>query len=350
MKAGKELILFRFRALAAVLLAFTSTASMADWSPRFTSGAFQGTITFEGHQATVSEAMTGVDYSSGPLGILAQHVYALPNQARSQLDNEVKTLVSQSSGSGYNVSFIGSGISGGITMSLRGLTGAHTGWNQATLSGLSYTATVRGTGSQYGISFECDSTLAVNNVSMAITYEPYTGQVSSDSALSYAKLNPTASTHCSSSIDFIPLLGDVIDGWVGQKISSTVVNLLNGYASKAVDYVIPKGPDFLGLYAAVPHGKYKVSINGTQIDLGDYLHDNFSSLFTGRMLTVTMKPAIHVGTVKSTNEPPWVYTNNTIKVDFNDPNTALTFSVVDTQSYQWTWYCPPLTHTCGPQP
>lgn len=73
---------------------------------------------------------------------------------------------------------------------------------------------MRGAASRYGLSVECYATLAVNDIAAVVTYEPYSGVVRQDPALTYLQLNPTASANCSHSLDWIPILGDFISGWI----------------------------------------------------------------------------------------------------------------------------------------
>src|SRR5437773_528059 len=101
-----------------------------------------------------------------------------------------------------SASYVSSAISGPIRVSLSELTGAYTGLNQASVSGLSYSAIVRAAGTRYGISVECDTTLSVSNVAVAIAYAPYSGVIDTNPSLSYAQLNPSASASCSNSLDY----------------------------------------------------------------------------------------------------------------------------------------------------
>lgn len=313
-----------------------SAPSFADWSPTFSRGFYQSTISFNGSSRSVSEAMTSNGHSNGPMSALARSVYAMPHVAKNTLDNEVRALAASQSGSGVSAYYVTSSISGQVRLGLTGLSGAHTGLNQASVSGLSYSALIRATGSFLGISGECDVRLTVSNVAAVVAYDPYSGIISTDPALSNVQLNPTSSVSCSSSIDFIPILGDLANALLERMIPSTT-DFINNFASAALRDVIPMGPQYLGLYNVITPGQYV--ING--VDVGAYLRNNFASYFTGRTLTLTFGPENIVESVAGVAGEPdqGPYTGNAISVDFSDANTHLSFSLADVRHFTWRYVC-----------
>jgi len=271
------------------------------------------------------------------MSALARSIYALPYQAKNALDDEVRQLAA--SLSDMTGSLVSSSISGPIRIGLAGLTGANAGLNQASLSGLSYSAVVRATGSRYGVSLECYASLGVSNVALVVAYAPYTGAISGpETGLSYLQLNPTASASCSNSPDFIPIIGELLNGFFERRITSTVPAMINGFGTAALRSVIPSGPQYLGLYTTIPPGRYV--ING--VDVGAYLQNNFASYFTGRSLTLTLGPENIVRSVVGVGEPiPGPYIGNAISVDFSDTNTRLSFSIKDVRYFSWRYVCKP---------
>jgi hypothetical protein len=319
--------------LAAGLL---STPALADWSPTFASGFYQGTVVYNGASQSANEAMTSNGYANGPMSALARPVYSLPHLAKTALDNEVRQLAAALPSA--SARYVTSSISGPVQLNLTGLTGAHAGLNQATVSGPSYSALVRATASRLGISVECDVRLSVSNVSIAVAYEPYSGSISTDPALSRAQLNPTTSASCSNSLDFIPIVGDLINGFVEREITSTAAALIESFGTTALRSVIPLGPQSLGLYNVIAPGQYVV--NG--LDVGTYLRDNFASYFAGHTLNITLGPENIVQSVVGVGEPArGPYVGNTLSVDLSDASKQLSFSIKDVRYFNWRYVCQP---------
>jgi hypothetical protein len=326
----------RIRLLACLLLC-TARPALADWAPVFYSGSFTGTIALNGYTASVTEPMTSNGNSAGPMSTLAHQIYALPYQAKSSLDTQMRAMVA-----GSPISFTGSSISGPIRIGLAGLSGANAGLNQASFSGLTYRASLYTSGSWFIFSYDCYATLAVNDVTAVVSYAPYTGTVSTDPALTYVHLNPTASASCSNSLDFIPIIGDYINSYIQGTITSAALNQLNGFGSTALSQVIPMGPSFLGIYNVIPPGRYVMNIGGVPFDAGAYLHDNFASWFAGRSLSVVLGPQVVLQSTTAVNEPLIDTTvANVVTIDFSDPGMQLVLAVQDTRYFVWRHYCVP---------
>jgi hypothetical protein len=338
------------KAAALLALSLTSMACVADWSPQFTSGYYQATLTYNGRGVSVSEPMTSNGYGQGSLTALARPIYALPFQAKTALDDEIRALAAASGN--IAISYVSSSISGPIRVGLAGLTGVNAGLNQASVGGLTYRATARGAWSGYGLSAECYVSLAVNDVAAVVTYEPYTGAVRQDPSLTYVQLNPTASASCTHSLDWIPGLGDFITRWAQRYITSTAVTLVNGFSTDAVRQIVPMGPDYLGIYKVIAPGQYVINYGGQVFDVGAYVRNNFASLFTGRSLMFTLGPENRVVSVPGVGQPAsGPYTGNVLTVDFSDANTQLTMAVRDVRNFNWRYTCvrrPPINSCIEP--
>jgi hypothetical protein len=310
----------------AVAMAFAcaSVPALADWVPSLLSTTFTGTVAYNGKSVSINEP------NGGKMSSLASKVYGLPGRLKTPIDDALKA--SLPSGSTFTMSSIG----GPINASLAGMTGQYAGYNRISFSGLTYTASVQSRGSKYGISFTCYTTLKASNVSVSVAYQPYTGVINPDPQVTNLQLNPSSSVTCESSLDWLPIIGDLIDDWVAGKISRAVVGQVNDFASSAINAILPYGPSYLGIYDVIPVGAYMV--NG--VDVGLYLKNNFSSLFTGKTLSMSLGPYNPAPVVYGTGEP-WntTFTSNVVTIDFSDQNTQLTFSVKDTRDYLYRWKC-----------
>lgn len=337
------------RKLLGLLLLPITTTALADWSPQFANGYFEATASYNGHSVSRTEAMTSNGYSNGPLSAAVRPLYALHYNLKTALDDELRAIAA--SASGYSASFVTSSLGGSIQMSLAGLTGAHTGLNQVSVGGLSYSALVRASMSWNGISYSCEVGFAINNVAAVITYQPYSGVISQDPALTYISVSPVVNAGCSNNIWlFDPLLSFILDRVGERLIVGTLNNAINGFSAEALRRVVPMGPAFLGISGLIAPGQYVVSIGGTTLDIGAYVRDNFASLFTGRTLTATLGPENRVMSVPGAGGTPSTgpYLSDPLRITFTDGNTLLTFSIRDVRYFNWNYVCRPRpgAHSC----
>lgn len=322
-------------AFAAISLSLVANIAMADWTPNYRSGFYTGKAIYNGGSVTTKETMTSPGKTSGPMSDLAASVYASYDNVANNL-NQSLASVTATYGGAYGAVFRGGSLTGSFNASLAGLAGERVGWNQMSLGGPTYIGYVQASGSVYGISYNCDISVAANNVALKITYNPSTGAVDPDTRYTYAQLNPVANVHCTTIFDWVPILGNMVNNYMNGKISSMLTTAMNSLSTKILEAVIPYAPNYKGIYAAIPTGKYVV--NG--FDIGAYIKNNYSLLFTGRSMSFTLGAFTPAPQVYGNNDPEQLtYVNNVIDMDFSDGSTSLRFSVSDSRSYMFSWVC-----------
>jgi hypothetical protein len=319
------------KVILGLTLAVASIGSLADWVPSYRSGYFTGTASYNGKAVATREIMTSPGVTVGPMASFAKQVYALPQPLKKALDAAVTTVATSNGGS-----FLQSELSGPLNASISGLTGALTGWNRITFSGPSYWAVATVSGSQYGIGYTCQATLRANDITFSAVYDPYMGTINTSAGASYVDVHPSGTASCTSSISWIPIIGWLIDDFISDKAEDLIAAEMNGISAQALSTAVPYGPKYLGIYAAVPLNTY--FIDG--IDIGLYLRNNFSSLFTGRTLSLSLGPFVPGPIVYGgAGGGPLTVNGNVIRIDFSDQNTQLSFSIEDSRTYRYSWVC-----------
>lgn len=325
------------KTVVVTMLAIISGGSFAGYVPVLDSRAISGTISYNGLSASSTEGV------SGRMAAFGAKVYSLPGKLKGALDPWIQQLAST-----QGASFVSSKAAGSFNGSIAGLTGGLAGYNRLTLSGPSYSATISKSGSSHGIGYTCAVTLSANNVAATVVYEPVYGTVHPDSSLTTLHLNPGSNVSCSTSLDWIPVIGGMVTDYMEQKITETTIGKINEFSADFLKEIIPAAPSYLGIYDAISAPAYSPAKFGG-FDAAGYIKNNFATLFTGRSLSFSLG-----GLVTPVVPASWdrkVPTQNTfvstpLTIDFSDANTTLKFSIQDVSVYEWVWACDPRKGDC----
>lgn len=310
-----------------------SASCFADFTPSFNSGQYVATVTAPGGSLSVSEAIPIGVAASGPIGKLASSVYAV----RSGLQQALLAQVTNATASTGSSITIYPAVHGTITASLAGLTGNYMGYNQLSVGGPTTTTAVSTSMSKYGISATCTSTITFSNVQFAATYNPTTGQILNDPAVTYANLNPNTFVSCSTSLDWVPFLGSMIDSFASAKINSALQSSFAAVDQNLVSSVFPTATAQIGIATVLTPGKFVIG----GVDWGTYIDNNFASLFTGKSLTVSMAEYLPpTGSTKSVRQPNDITVDTkTLVVDLSDGTRTLKVSIDDVEDFTWIYTC-----------
>ncbi len=329
--------------ILALALVAGSTAALADWVPTYKSGAYTATLSYSAsptgptQSISKSEAIPAGGYYDGPISNFARLSLSTQPRLQAVLDSWAHDTA-VANGAGY----ANGKLSGVLTTSIVGLTGAKTGENQIQFSGPSYSVSFSKSDSRLGglISATCTSNISLSNVTVKAVYVPLTGALDKDPSLSTLSYGSTSSSSCSSSLDWIPILGTVVDNFLAAKVNSIVLSNVSGFSGQSLMSLIPNLTNlYQGVDSAIASGVYV--FNG--VDWGAYIKNNFNTLFTGKSLSVSIgQPIVEGPYVAGTSEPSQtVFRNTDFVINFSDSTRQLIFTVASSKTYAYTWKCTP---------
>ena len=302
------------------------TVSSVEFDGVLQYGAASGTP----QSVTVVESGANVNLATGPIKDISIAAQTLRPQLQQALVDMVAGSAA-SQGIGYNNDGAMTGI---VTASISGLTGASAGYNQLAFGGPSFYASFTKSFSAAGgiVSGSCTASLSLKNIAFSVVYSPATGQVNAAATpqipLTYV---PGSSTHCSTNWDWVPFLGSFADRYIAGKVNTVVLNDLNGFSQNSLKTIVPS-LNIPGMTTGIERGKYVIS----GVDWGAYIDNNLASLFTGKSFTVTIgefaQPPI-------TQDAPDNYSATTLALDLSDGTRQLKFST--TEMFHYTYRCPP---------
>jgi len=312
-----------------ILYAFVTFASFnshADWLLKWYSGAYTSSLSYNGQTAYVNERMGSNGSAAGPLGNYAERLATSFNNFKASLDGYVQNQV----GTNGPLKILKTNLVGNAVFSIVGLTGAFTGESKLTISGLSYQVLL-----SYNSTWAtCNGVISLNNIQMTTAFNYTTGAV--DSSFNSVSLNPSSSLNCSSVLDWIPIFGPIVTGFLAESYSASVVAALNNYSTSMASTIVPVGSSLGGVLDAIPLQKYY--INGT--DMGAYLRNSFTQFFAGKTLTIIVGQPWPTGSIiyGVEDNPAWSL-NNTYSLTFSDSTRSLNFSINGYRNWLYTWKC-----------
>lgn len=310
-----------------------SGSSFAGFSPSFNGGQYVATVTAPGGSLSTSETIPFGTAPAGPIATLAGRVASARNSLRLAVLAEVTNAAASSGGT----ITIYPAIHGTITASLSGLTGAYTGYNQLSFGGATTSTQISTSMSKYGISATCTTSVTFSNVQFAATYNPANGQVLNDPTVTYANLNPSTFVSCTTSLDWVPFLGTMVDHFLASKINSALQSSFVAVDQNIVSTIFPTATAQIGIDTVLAPGKFVIG----GVDWGAYIDNNFATLFTGKSLTVSMAEYLPpTGSTNSARQPlDQTVDTKTLVVDLSDGSRTLKLSIDDVENFTWIYTC-----------
>ncbi len=311
-----------------------SASSFANWEPSLSSGTYVATVTAPGGSVSMSEPLViGTGTPGGPISKLVGSVYNIRYNLQQAILGQINAAAA-STGSTITIYPV---VHGTLTTSLAGLTGAYTGYNQLSVGGATTSAAISTTMSKYGLSATCTTSVTFTNVQFAATYNPANGALLNDAAVTYANLNPSTFVSCTTSLDWVPFLGAMVDRLAASKINSALQGSLAAVDQQLVTTVFPTATAQIGIDTVLPPGKFVIG----GVDWGAYIDNNFASLFTGKSLTVSMGEYLPpTGSTNSAKEPNDITLDTkTLVVDLSDGTRTLKLSIDDIEDFTWDYFC-----------
>lgn len=269
----------------------------------------------------------------GPVGKFANTALLIQPQMQSAL-NAWATTSAASSGASVSPGV----LTGALTAQIYALTGAQAGMNKITLTGPSYAVTFYSSGSKYGISYTCSTKVTLTNLAVNGVYNPISGAV--DTAQTTVTFTSGSNASCSTSLDWIPVVGDAAARYVGGLANGATLSTLNAVSGSTVQQLLPNATPSLGFNAAVASGVFM--FNGQ--DMGAYIKNNFATLYQQPLRSITLTtgaPQVEGPYVYGVSlNVPSSYENTPFKISFADLSSQLIFAIASHRSYDYMWKCP----------
>ncbi|EEF23853.1 conserved hypothetical protein [Ricinus communis] len=303
--------------LAAVLVlhgAVMSGPASATVTRTFSSGTFTARLSYDAKSVALNEKMTAPLTSAGPLGSFNGTVRNFYANLNANLDAAISQELAQNA-NGYSVKFNYGLLNGPMNLAMA----TENGLLRVTLSGPTYTASV--TGSKSIVT--CDSIVTLNSISFSFLYNPINGAVQ---GVTQAQLNPTQSTSCSNSLEFIPVLGDFINHWAAGLVNSQTASLLANSAAQISNAANGGQYQLFGLTSVIRPGQYVID----GVDVGAYIVNNFTYLLsTSGAMNITIGAPLTTASYVDTG--PYSYLNATV-FSFNFTNAAHNYGFALTEA------------------
>ncbi|MEW6706573.1 MAG: hypothetical protein AB1430_17125 [Pseudomonadota bacterium] len=298
----------------AVLLG-NSTASASGWKPVFQSGSFVGAVKTadDGVLLSYSYPMTETPTAFLPF-------YDVQNQIYGPLRSKWNEIVYEKLSKLSEYRSHTSTVSGPVRLSYS--RAASSGRLQLTTPTLGFTAKFHDR--YWLIGVDCTVSMTTGPVSFTAT-----DYISSTGVLVEPKLTffPSNNVGCSTSLSWVPILGDILEDLVTDKVASAVTALQTTYKTE-IEKKLPTAV-FFGL-PSIPRGKF--IHNG--LDYGAYIADNLSYL-----LASGDGFQVFVGDPAYRTPPAYgVVTTDRFSVTFP---SGLSFSIYEKAKYMKTWVCDP---------
>lgn len=318
--------------LLAALACWTLCAhasATGSWVPVFTSGYYMGQATYNNRSAALNEQMT----APAQLYALSVRVNSYYGRIKSDINSNLAAQLSTA-----GASFVSGALTGDISLVFQGGAGSRI---DMTLSGPSYTGVGRGSKSGLGglLEVTCTTTLRLSSISATASYDWNTGVVSS---LRDVRLNPSQSTSCSSNIDWIPVVGDLLTDYVEGRVGQLILSKINGWVSQISQSGAVQGPSYLGVETAIGYGQYVAS----GFDIGAYIKNNFPNLFIGKSVQIVLGDPAKYTVVSDRPYVGQTRTRNYLQADFSDSVNTVRFALTSRSDYRYEWRCPIGTSNC----
>ncbi len=318
-------------------LAAVTTCSLADWSPRYLGGQYTSTVTYgalgqTAQSVSSTEKMDASGNPAGPVGAFAAMALTLQPQLLADLNK------ASAKGVASGTTFQSGTLTGALQVYMAAPTFGATGANHVSMTGPTYKANYSSSGSVYGIGYTCTITATMANLQIGGAYYPASSQL--DAAQTTITFTPQSNASCSTSIDWIPILGDWAARYANGKADSTTLGDLSAFEGRTLQSVLPGAPQFVGFNATIPNGVFM--FNGQ--DMGQYIKNNAATLFSAPGSTLYMTigaPQVEGPFVYGVSETaPSSYYNTDFSISFGSFAGSLSYKVSSERHYDYMWQCP----------
>ena len=318
------------RKLVFLAAALATGAAQADFQPRVISDKYVATITLNGATTTVEQS----GGQHGPLTDVATQIMGIPYSLRQGFN----TFMAQGAAT-QGGTFIAGELTGDINVLLQPNA---SGTAAMTMSGISYNARTRYSGTKYGIfTYDCTNYLGLNNITMVGQYGSASGSLPSNTVGMTA--NTTSTTNCDSNASWIlPFVGSkLINKMEGTADAQVLASMTTAMAGVKDALFFKRDQNLLvGLNKLIPADKV-IQLPTGPFPIGQYVQGNLPYLLANSTVNIKLGKGAEVAGVSGWMRP----TDGLIVGDFLNLTMTvpgvISFTVQLTQhdEVEWSWVC-----------
>jgi hypothetical protein len=305
----------------------------ADWAPAVYNDNYVVTVgaSVNGSygQITYSEPRFGGgnDY----LGSVARDVYSITSSLKTELNNQVREMAARE-----QINFTSGNLYGDANVTLQP-NGA--GYLTTRLSGLSYVGTASGTKRIGFLSGTCTVTVRVANIVATAQIGSATGGIPDESVGLTADVSSNA--NCSNSLQWVPLLGLVINIWAEHEVTGLIDGAARGAIATMKDKLFFErdANAYAGLNRIVPADKVIPLPNGQSFAVGQWLHGQLAWILNNVSANIVLGRGVVLGIVPGSTTPDSLLTCDVIRFYLVVGGVTLNIHLRQEVIVVWQWRC-----------
>lgn len=224
-------------------------------------------------------------HANGPIRRTSELLQAMPTRLLSSLDELVLKAINERTPSNVTISNFAGHIE---VMTIKaGLQARPDGGVDASIGLPDYTVRFNASGSQYGVSYNCRAVVKFLEPTLRASF----GAVAQnpEGKLPFTSKPPSHSANCSTSVDWIPILGQLANNFATDLASgflASAVAKASKFAEDIENTVDLQGPNF---------GETLLQLVGPNSELGQYIYNNRGRVASSTSVEMTLSRGIIVG-------------------------------------------------------
>jgi len=332
------------KAILGVALAAASSYSFADWTPYFIGGEYTATVTNAPlgqtpQSVSTVERMNSSGGPAGPIGTFAEMALTLQPKLKADLDRAASATLPS------GTTFSGGAITGGLNIYMAAPSFGATGVNVVNVSGPTYTATYSSSGTtSIGIHYTCTLRAIMANLQISGSYDVVHSTI--DTSKTTFTFTPQSNASCTTSVSWIPGLGDWADRIATHQANATTISDLSAFQGQSLQSLLPGAPQYLGFNATIPDGVFKFAGQ----DMGQFIKNNSATLLGAPGATVNITigaPQVEGPFVSGVSlSVPMTYDNTEFTIGFGGYAGYLSYKIASERRFDYTYSCPRGTVRC----
>jgi hypothetical protein len=322
----------KFRKTLLLCIGAMPLLAHADWQPIINGDRYIVTL-----GATVNGLSGSITYSEdrwtgSNLPGIASQVYAVTNSLQNELNQQVREAAAAES-----FTYLGGSLNGeaNVTLQPNGL-----GYLTTRLSGLSYTGTVRGSKSYWGLKATCFAYLRVNNIVATAQVGSATGGIADDTVGMTADVSSSA--NCDTNIGWIPIIGSLADKYAEHLATGKIKVAARDTIATMKDKLFFErdANAYAGINRIVPPDKVIPLPNGQTFAVGQWLYGQLAWILDNTSMTLVLghgaNPTLQLG---STSPDSNLVAGNVARMIFVVGGVTLNVDMHEDVTVIWQWRC-----------
>ena len=258
-------------------------------------------------------------------------MYSITSSLKTELNNQVREMAARE-----QINFTSGNLYGDANVTLQP-NGA--GYLTTRLSGLSYVGTASGTKRIGFLSGTCTVTVRVANIVATAQIGSATGGIPDESVGLTADVSSNA--NCSNSLQWVPLLGLVINIWAEHEVTGLIDGAARGAIATMKDKLFFErdANAYAGLNRIVPADKVIPLPNGQSFAVGQWLHGQLAWILNNVSANIVLGRGVVLGVVPGSTTPDSLLTGDVIRFNLVVGGVTLNIHLRQEVIVVWQWRC-----------